>query len=77
MNLLSQAKQSFNTEFEKIAHANIIRKLAKQGISHHDLLASEFNELLEDEIKILERDSKRVGVGIGIGLILSLMTGGI
>jgi hypothetical protein len=77
MNLLNQAKQSFNTKFEKIAHANIIRKLAKQGINHHDLLPSEFNRLIEDEIKILEHDSKRVGAGLLIGVVITVMTGGI
>ena len=75
MNLINQAKESFNTEFGKLAKANIIRKLEKQGISHNDLLASEFNELVADEIKILESDTKKVGMGIGIGIAFTMLTG--
>ena len=75
MNFINQAKQSFNTEFEKLARANIIRKLGKQGIDSNDLNTAEFNELVADEIKILESDSKKVGLGIGIGLAISLLTG--
>ncbi len=75
MNFINQAKQSFNTEFEKLAKANITRKLEKQGIDHNDLNTAEFNELVADEIKILESDSKKVGLGIGIGLAISLLTG--
>ncbi len=75
MNIINQAKESFNTEFEKLAKANIIRKLEKQGIDHNDLLASEFNELVSDEIKILESDTKKVGLGIGIGIALTMLTG--
>jgi len=77
MSIITKTKETFNSEITKIAKKNLIAKLAKQGINHHDLLPSEFNELLEDEIKILEHDSKRVGAGIAIGLILSVMTGGI
>ena len=76
MSLIHQAKQSFNTEFEKIAKANIIRKLKKQGINHNDLNITEFNELITDEIAILEHDSKRVAAGTAIGFIIAAMTGG-
>lgn len=75
MNLIPQAKESFNTEFEKLAKANIIRKLEKQGIDYNALLASEFNELIADEIKILESDSKKIGLGIGIGIAITMLTG--
>jgi len=75
MNIMNQAKESFSTEFEKLAKTNIIRKLEKQGIDHNDLLSSEFNELVADEIKILESDTKKVGLGIGIGIVLTMLTG--
>ena len=75
MDILNQAKTSFNHEFQKIARANVIRKLEKQGIDHNELLSSEFDELLESEIEILESDSKKVGTGIGIGLVLSMLIG--
>jgi hypothetical protein len=76
MNIINKTKETFNSEIIKIAQKNIIAKLTKQGINHHDLLPSEFNRLIEDEIKILEHDSKRVGAGIAIGLIIAAMTGG-
>jgi len=75
MNIIDQTKESFNTEFEKLARANIIRKLEKQGIDPDDLLSSEFNELVADEIKILESDTKKIGLGIGIGIALTMLTG--
>ena len=75
MSIIKTTKESFNTEFEKLARANIIRKLKKQGIDPKDLNTVEFNELITDEIKILESDSKKVGLGIGIGLAISLLTG--
>ena len=75
MSIIKTTKESFNTEFEKLARANIIRKLKKQGIDHNDLNTVELNELIADEVKILESDSKKVGLGIGIGLAISLLTG--
>lgn len=75
MNIIHKAKQSFNHEIERIAKANIIRKLEKQGLDSNDLTTVDFNELVNDEIKILESDSKKVGAGIGIGLAISLLTG--
>jgi len=75
MKIIDRTKKSFNTEFKKLAKANIIRKLENQGIGHHDLLASEFNELVADEIKILESDTKKVGLGIGIGIAITMLTG--
>ena len=75
MKIINNAKSSFNHEIEKIAKNNIINKLKKQGIDHTNLMPSEFNELVNDEIKILENDTKKVGIGIGIGLAISLLTG--
>ena len=76
MNIIQTAKTTLHHEIEKIARNNIIKKLAKQGIDHHNLRDSEFEELVADEIRILEHDSKRVAAGVGIGLILAVMTGG-
>ncbi len=75
MNIIHKAKDSFNEEIYKIAKKNIIQKLNKQGIKHTDLLSSEFNELVEDEIRILESDTKKVGLGFGIGLVTSMLIG--
>ncbi len=75
MNIITKTKESFNYEFQKIARANVIRKLEKQGIDYNELLSSEFDELLNDEIEILESDSKKVGLGIGIGVAITMLTG--
>lgn len=75
MNIIKQTKKSFNNEIEKIARANIIKKLQKQGIDYRDLESSDFKNLIKDEKEILESDTKKVGMGIGIGLILSMLTG--
>ncbi len=75
MNIINKAKTSFNHEFEKIARNNIIRKLEKQGIDHNELTSSDLNGLIADEIKILEADTKKVGAGIGIGIVLSMFLG--
>ena len=75
MKIVNDAKNSLNNEIAKIAKNNIINKLKKQGITHTDLISSDFYELVNDEIKILENDTKKVGMGIGIGLAISLLTG--
>ena len=76
MVLIDQAKTTLHHEVEKIARNNIIKKLAKQGIDHHELRDSDFEELVADEIRILEHDSKRVIVGLIIGAALGAMMGG-
>ena len=75
MSIVNKAKSTFNNEIEKIARANIIKKLQKQSIDHRQLDDAEFNALIEDEVTILESDTKKVGLGIGIGLAISLLTG--
>ena len=75
MDLLSKTKETFNHEFEKLARANIERKLEKQGIDYRELDSSSFNELVLDEIKILESDTKKVGAGIAIGIVTSMLLG--
>ena len=75
MNLLNKTKQTFNHEIEKIARTNIKQKLQKQGIDYRDLEPYEFESLVEAEREILESDTKKVGLGIGIGLAISMLTG--
>jgi hypothetical protein len=75
MDLLRKTKDTFNNEFEKLARANIVRKLEKQGIDYRELDSSDFNELVADEIKILESDTKKVGAGIAIGIVASMLLG--
>jgi len=75
MNIINKAKTTLNQEVTKVARNNIIRKLKAQGIDHNELSLTDMNELIADEIKILESDTKKVGMGVGIGLAISLLTG--
>ena len=75
MNIITKAKTTFDTEIEKIARANIIEKLYKQGIDYLKLSDSDFDSLVEAEKEILESDTKKVGLGIAIGVGISMLTG--
>lgn len=73
--MFDKAKENFDVEVRKFAKNNIISKLEKQGIDYHQLDEKDLNSLIVDEIEILKSDSKKVGTGIGIGLLISLVTG--
>ena len=73
--MLNEVKKNFEIEVNKYATKNIIKKLEEQGIDYQQLEGSAFNELVADEIEILKADSKKVGAGIGIGILFSLVTG--
>ena len=75
MNILTKAKTTFGNEIEKIARANIIEKLYKQDIDYLKLSDSDFDSLMEAEKEILESDTKKVGLGIAIGVGISMLTG--
>lgn len=73
--MFTKVKENFESEVEKYAQKNIIAKLQKQGIDYMQLDESDFNDLVTDEKEILKSDSKKVGAGIGIGILISLVTG--
>lgn len=73
--MFNDIKESVDSEVKKYARSNIITKLEKQGINYIELQESDFDALVEDEIEILKSDTKKVGTGIGIGLLISLVTG--
>jgi len=73
--MYKEMKQTFQSELEQYAKANIIKKLEKQGLEYKLLETEEFESLVLDEIEILKTDSKKVGAGIGIGILISLVTG--
>ena len=75
MNILTKAKTTFGNEIEKIARANIIEKLYKQDIDYLKLSDLDFDSLVEAEKEILESDTKKVGLGIAIGVGISMLTG--
>ena len=73
--MFNEAKKNFENEVQKYARKNIINKLENQGIDYKQLSDSAFSDLVTDEIEILKSDSKKVGSGIGIGILISLVTG--
>jgi hypothetical protein len=73
--MFNETKKNFEIEVNRYATRNIIKKLKKQGIDYQQLEDSAFKDLVADEIEILKSDSKKVGVGIGIGILFSLVTG--
>ncbi len=73
--MFNETKKNFEIEVNKFATKNIIKKLEEQGIDYQQLEDSAFNDLVADEIEILKADSKKVGTGIGIGILFSLVTG--
>ena len=73
--MFNETKKNFEIEVNKFATKNIIKKLEVQGIDYQELEDSAFNDLVADEIEILKADSKKVGTGIGIGILFSLVTG--
>ena len=73
--MFNETKKNFEIEVNKFAKKNIIKKLEEQGIDYQQLEDSAFNDLVADEIEILKADSKKVGTGIGIGILFSLVTG--
>jgi len=73
--MLKEVKKNFETEVNKYARKNILKKLEDQGVDYKQLTDEAFNDLMADEIEILKADSKKVGAGIGIGILFSLVTG--
>jgi predicted transcriptional regulator len=69
--MFNETKKNFEIEVNKFATKNIIKKLEEQGVDYKQLDDSTFNDLVADEIEILKRDSKKIGIGIGIGWLIS------
>ena len=75
MKTVRNIKSTLNHEVRKIARNNVIKKLEKQGLSYKDLTSYEFDELLADEVEILKSDTKKVSAGVGIGIMITMLTG--
>jgi len=73
--MFTKVKKTFLDELEQHARRNIIKKLEKQGIDYKVLDDVDFDDLVASEMEILENDTKKVGYGIGIGLVISALTG--
>jgi hypothetical protein len=75
--MLNELQNDFDSSIRKMAESNLLKKLNTQGINRADLATEKFEELLALEIDIVKSDGKKVGAGIGIGIALSLLTGGL
>lgn len=75
--MLNELQNDFDSSIRKMAESNLLKKLNTQGINRSDLATEKFEELLALEIDIVKSDGKKVGAGIGIGIALSLLTGGL
>jgi ribose 1,5-bisphosphokinase PhnN len=75
MNILDEAKRNFDRELRIRARARIIRKLEKADLNYRALDPAEFERLVDAEVKLLESDAKKVGLGIGVGFALSMLLG--
>ena len=73
--MFNETKKNFDAEVQKYARKNIMKKLEDQGVDYKLLTDEAFEGLVSDEIEILKSDSKKVGAGIGIGILFSLVTG--
>jgi hypothetical protein len=72
---IRRAGDAIDTKFETIAIHNLPTKSARQGVDFDALDEQTQLELLRKEVAILQSDAKKVGVGIGIGLLISAVTG--
>lgn len=75
--MFDEAQKEFDKSVRTMAENSLLKRLNKQGLQRVDLSDEKFNELLLDEVEILKADGKKVGAGVGIGIVLSLITGGI
>lgn len=75
--MFNNVQNEFDNSVRKIAQSNLLKKLNSQGINRSDITDKKFTELLELEIEILKSDGKKVGTGIGVGVALTLLTGGL
>lgn len=75
--MFDDVQNEFDKSVKKMAESNLLKKLNKQGIKRTDITEEKFAELLDMEIDILKSDGKKVGTGIGVGVALTILTGGL
>lgn len=75
--MFDDAQKEFDKSVRAMAENSLLKRLNKEGIKRADISNEKFEDLLLDEIEILKADGKKVGAGVGIGIVLSLITGGI
>lgn len=75
--MLDELQTEFDQSVRKMAENKLLKKLNEQGLQRSDLSMEKFEELLSLEMSLLKSDGKKVGAGIGIGILFSIITGGI
>jgi hypothetical protein len=75
--MFNSATKSFTIEINKVAKANVLKKLASGGVDYQIVPLQKLNELVEIEANILKADTKKVGAGIAIGIGISILSGGL
>lgn len=75
--MFNELQNDFDNSVRKMAESNVLKKLDEQGTLRHQVDDEKFNELVALEMEILKSDGKKVGVGMAIGIGLSILTGGI
>jgi ribose 1,5-bisphosphokinase PhnN len=75
MKILDDARRNFDKELRSFARTRIIRKLKEEDLDYHAIDFKEFERLVDSEVKLLESDAKKVGLGIGVGFALSMLLG--
>ena len=75
MRQIEKFKKSVQTEIRIYAQKSLEKRLAKQGLTVDDLSADEYEQLLMKEMALLEEDAKKVGSGIVIGSLLTMLFG--
>lgn len=75
--MFDDVQNEFDKSVKKMAESNLLKKLNSQGIKRTDITEEKFAELLDMEIDILKSDGKKVGTGIGVGVALTILTGGL
>ena len=75
--MLDNVMKGFNIKIYKIAKYNVIKKLKANDLNYQIIPLDQFNELVEIEIKLLKANTKKVSIGIAIGVGISILTGGL
>ena len=75
--MLNNIQDGLDNGLKKIAEISLLKKLEQKGVNKNDLKSEDSENLLKSEMEIIKNDGKKVGAGIGIGLAISVVTGGL
>lgn len=75
--MFDSLQENFDNSVRKMAENNLIKKLNAKGVQRAELSQDEYDELLKLEIDIVKSDGKKFGAGLGVGIALSILTGGL